>query len=265
MITFVSAFLKLEDILIDRYKNLDDCFQLFERLFQVKNIKIVLYLSTCYKEYGDKLVSKYTDNLIINYLDLEDLWTYNEVLKIKDIRLPQIRDTPKDTLRYISLQNSKLELIQKAISQNYFNTTHYAWIDFRIFHIIEEDKNNIFIEDLEKIINNRLKDNLLVIPGCWPDKYCGVSLDNINYLINYINNVISWRFCGGFVLADQYSLKKFFHIFKLFWTFYLSQKLITWEVNIWHYMELKKLLTPLWFKADHNETIIKIPEECYQI
>jgi hypothetical protein len=265
MITFVSAFLKLEDKLFEWYKDINNCFLLFENLFQAKDIKIILYLSPCFKEYGDNLISKYTDNLVINYIELEDLWTYNEVLKITDMRLPEKRNVPKDTVRYISLQNSKLELIQKAMEQNYFKTNHFAWIDFRIFHIIKEDKKTIFIQDLEKIIHNKLKDNLFVIPGCWPDKYCKIGSNNFHLLINFLNTTISWRFCGGFILGDQESLIKFFQIFKFFWPVYLSQKLITWEVNVWHYMELKNMINPLWFKADHNETIIQIPEECYQI
>jgi hypothetical protein len=264
MITFVSAFLKLEDNIIDRYKSLEDCFQLFEKLLKVKLIKIHLFLSHFYKSYGDSLQSKYNDNLIITYLDLEDLWTYNEVLKAGEVSLPHKRNIPKDTMKYISLQNCKLELINRSIENNYFNTQHFSWIDSRIFHIIKEDVENTFVNDLENMITKDLKKNLLVIPGCWADIYLGVGKDNSHLLYPWLSNIaISWRFCGGFFIGDKNSLIQFFHKFKSVWSFFLSKKIITWEVNIWHFMELQNIITPLWFKADHNNTIINIPNECY--
>ena len=119
------------------------------------------------------------------------------------------------------------------------------------------------MSDLENMIKKDLKKNLLVIPGCWGDIYLGVGKDS-HLLYPWLSNInISWRFCGGFFLGDKYSLVQFFNKFKSLWTFFLSKKNITWEVNIWHIMELQNLITPLWFKADHNNTIINIPNECY--
>jgi hypothetical protein len=258
MITFVSAFLKLNNNVFEWYKSLNDCFNLFEKLFKVKDIKINLFLSPCYKEYGDILISKYPYNLKIDYLDLDNLWTYNEVCKIKDLQLPNFRNLNKDSVKYLSLQNCKLELIDKSIQNNYFNTIHYAWIDFRIFHIIKEDVENIFVNDLEKMVNTKLKENLFVIPGCW---------DKITHhtIFKFLMERISWRFCGGFFLGDKESLTKFYTDFKKIWLLYLSLQKITWEVNIWHLLEINNIINPLWFKADHNNTIVKIPEECYQI
>lgn len=256
MITFVSAFLKLNDNVFEWYKSIDDCFFLFEKILRIKEIKINLFLSSCYIEYGNRLISKYPNNINIDYLELEDLWTYNEVSKIKDISLPSNRNLQKDGVKYLSLQNCKLELIYKSIQNNYFNTKHYSWIDFRIFHIIKQDVEHIFLQDLEKMVQNKLKENLLVIPGCW-------NKSNIQEMYQYLIERISWRFCGGFILGDKESLIKFYKDFKNIWSVYLSQNKITWEVNIWHHLELNNLINPLWFKADHDNTIIKIPEECY--
>jgi hypothetical protein len=30
-------------------------------------------------------------------------------------------------------------------------------------------------------------------------------------------------------------------------------------------MELNNVINPLWFKADHDNTIIKIPQDCFDI
>jgi len=263
MITFVSAFLKLEDKLFDWYKNLEDCFLLFEKLFQVKDIKIVLFLSKDFKEKGDEFLQKYPNNLKIVYLELDDLWTYNEVKKINNISLPIERSQTKDTVKYMSLQNSKLELISKAIHSNYFNTKHYAWIDFRIFYILKNDKEDVFIQILNKINLESLKESFLTIPGCY-DKWLSTDFSFMKEIYQYLDDRISWRFCGGFFLGDKDSLLQFFEKFKFFWVLYLSKNKITWEVNIWHYMEFLGLLNPLWYNSSHDEGMVKIPDSCFQ-
>ena len=258
MITFVSAFLKLNDDVFEWYKSLNDCFLLFEKLFKVKDINIHLFLSSCYQTQGDLLLIKYPENLKIDYLELDDLWTHQEVCKYSNLSLPTNRNLKKDGIKYLSLQNCKLELISKAIQKNYFQNKHYSWIDFRIFHIIKPEVEETFITDLEKIVSNKLKDKLLVIPGCWEKIY-----DKL--IFKYLIEKISWRFCGGFILGDLETLNKFYEDFKNDWSLFLSLNKITWEVNIWHLMELNNVINPLWFKADHDNTIIKIPEDCFDI
>jgi hypothetical protein len=263
MITFVSAFLKLENNILERFKDLDNCFFLFENLFKVKDIKIVLFLSHDFKEKGDELLKKYNHNLNIVYLELDDLWTYKEVKKIDNISLPMERNHSKDNERYLALQNSKLELIQKAISQNHFQTNYFAWIDFRIFHIVKEDKNDLFVSKLSKLNESKFKNNFLTIPGCY-DKWLSTDFSYMKEIYQYLDDRISWRFCGGFFLGDKESLLHFFEKFKYFWVLYLSKNKITWEVNIWHYMEFLDLLNPLWYYSSHDENMVNIPETCFQ-
>ena len=262
MITFVTAFLKLEDKLFDWYKGIDDCFLLFEKLFRVRDIKILLFLSNIFKEKGDEFLKKYPNNLKINYLELDDLWTYREVQKIENISLPSERCQTKDTVRYMSLQNSKLELIQKGIDLNLFNTNHFAWIDFRIFYILKEDKQDLFIERLNKINLSPLKDSFLTIPGCY-DKWLNSDINYLKEIYKYLDDRISWRFCGGFFIGDKESLSKFYQNFRFFWVLYLSKNKIIWENNIWHLMEFLNIFNPLWYYSSHDEGMVNIPESCF--
>ena len=264
MITFVTAFLQLDDKLFDWYKNIDECFILFQKLFKIKNLKIVLYLSNIFKEKGEEFLQKYEDRLKIIYIELDDLWTYKEVKKINNISLPIERSEIKDTIRYMTLQNSKLELIQKAINLDLFHTKHYSWIDFRIFYIIKENKEDIFIEKLNKINNTILKDSFLTIPGCY-DKWLSTDMNYLKEIYQYLDDRISWRFCGGFFLGDKESLSNFYNSFRFFWVLYLSKNKITWEVNIWHYMEFLNLIQPIWFYSSHNEDMVNIPESLFLI
>ena len=83
-------------------------------------------------------------------------------------------------------------------------------------------------------------------------------------IYQYLYDRISWRFCGGFFLGDKESLLHFFEKFKFFWVLYLSKNKITWEVNIWHYMEFLGLLNTLWYNSSHDEGMVKIPDSCFQ-
>jgi hypothetical protein len=40
----------------------------------------------------------------------------------------------------------------------------------------------------------------------------------------------------------------------------VDQHGLSWEVNIWHYLELHHSLSIQWYKADHNDSIIRIPQ-----
>ena len=38
---------------------------------------------------------------------------------------------------------------------------------------------------------------------------------------------------------------------------------MTWETNVWTFLELNTDWNPSWFLADHNDSIIQIPDEFF--
>ena len=94
------------------------------------------------------------------------------------------------------------------------------------------------------------------IPGCL-SKYDGKNLEH------FFNNVF-WRFCGGFLLIDRETLIPMKDIYyNVFRDFLMKYKCIVWEVNFWALLETDGLWSPIWYSADHNDSIIYIPSDTY--
>lgn len=77
-------------------------------------------------------------------MKFEDLPTYVYYTKISNVTTRNYTNS-KNTVDYIILQWSKLWFIEHTITANYYNSSHYSWIDFGIAHVaiienIENDK-----------------------------------------------------------------------------------------------------------------------------
>jgi hypothetical protein len=152
----------------------------------------------------------------------------------------------KNTLDYLIIQNSKLELISKAL--NISDADRFAWIDSGITHILKKPEKTLtklnLITHLEEGI---------IIPGCWDP---GNRLDDIN-----------WRFCGGFFTGDRKNLEEFYQQSRFAIRTILP--LATWEVNVWAWMEITMKFPFKWYQADHNDSIfdfenyLKFPDVHY--
>jgi hypothetical protein len=223
-ITFVSALLNLyEDRPED--KSLEKRITFFNEL-QESGIYIHLFLSP---EYKDKIILK---NGVIEYISLEDLDTYH----IAPSGLPYIRQTSHDTRNFMILMNAKTEFVYRAMKSR--DTSYYAWIDFNITHVFKQKNTILYLKNL-KI----LTDKCLYIPGCL-DKNPYFGFDHVN-----------WRFCGGFFLGDKESILHFYHLHK---EIFPTIPKLSWEVNVWAYMENFNWKNN-WYAANHNDSIIKIP------
>jgi hypothetical protein len=238
-LTFITAFIDLED---DKTKNksIETRFSHFSTLSS-SGISLVVFLS---RSHMDKAIQ--APHIRYIPIDLCDLLTYKESME-EPLKLPINRTSHKDTLEYMILINSKIEFIQKAIDLNHFQSTHFAWIDFSIFHVIKDVGSSLSY--LRMLSNSKFADRFITAAGCW-DLGVGRS---------YIHDAINWRYCGGFFLGDIESLQEFYRLYRIYFPKYLKEtKTMLWEVNIWHKMELDGWKC-VWYKADHNDSILRIP------
>lgn len=248
--TFVTAFLDLRE---DRSKDksFDTCFQLARKLFSTLNCFYV-FLSRTFETEGNQLMKEFP-NIHIQYIELEELETYKEV-ESTPVNLPTVRTEHHDTKAFMILMNSKIEFVYRAIQDNRFGSTHFAWIDFSIFHVLRNVDSST--KYLQLLGNTKFKDQLLVFPGCW-DK--GRDENTIFYRV-------SWRFCGGFFLGDKDSLSNWYSLYRREFSHILQNNgVLPWEVNIWHYMELQYEFHPQWFAANHDDSILRIPSSYFYI
>jgi len=180
-----------------------------------------VYLSPDYYEiYRDKFSS---DKVVVESIDLEDFRAYKELSTI-NVQLPDVRNLDKDTYNFLTFINSKTELVQKSIHNNVFNATHFAWVDFGIFHIIKNIESTKQI--IHKLSITELKDSFLALTGIYrPRAHCSFLHPD-------------WRFCGGFFIGDIQSILHFDNLYKNYFLRITKQRrVLTWETNMWTYFE----------------------------
>jgi hypothetical protein len=247
--TFVTAFLDLRE---DRRKDKswERCGELFQKI-AATGIPIHCFISASVKE---SLQLPESPHIHYECIELEDLDTYKSIHGL-EYTIPQTNTPHHDTTNFMVLMNAKTEFMQKAIEQDIHQTTHFAWIDFSIFHVFKHDPAAAS-NTLQTLAYSALQPRCLFFPGCWGKGWAADRLfDQIN-----------WRFCGGFFLGDRESvlmLSRFHGTF--FPAIVQKHKRLVWETNIWHYLELHRGLHLDWYLADHNERIIELPRSAFRV
>ncbi len=243
-LTYVTAFI---DVYEERanVKSLDSCIEHFKRLVS-SGISIHVFLcESFYATYKDVL--PHSSNIYIELVKYTDLDAYKELDGLI-YTLPAIRSSHKDTAKYMIVINSKIEFVQRAIDANIYGSSHFAWIDFSIGHVIKDWDSTY--KTLEHISQSKLEDTCLLFPGCWAK---GIYESELFSRIN-------WRFCGGFFIGDRSSITDMYTLYRThFLDIITSHGILPWETNVWHYLELHHNWKPQWYLADHNDSILRIP------
>jgi len=237
MTTFVTAFLDLQE---DRSKDksVDTCFTHFSKLCS-SGIPLVVFLS---RRYADRIVE--APHIHYIFTELNELVTWQETLA-EPRQLPSRRTDHHDTQNFMILMNAKAEFVKKAMDINPFKSSQFAWIDFSICHVFRNTEASLLY--LRMLAQSKLRTPCLLFPGCWSKG------------IGELTDAINWRFCGGFFIGDKNSLEAFYEAYRHHYPRYLAEsKTLTWEVNVWHRLELEGVFCE-WFKADHNDSIVRIP------
>lgn len=231
-ITFVSAFLNFNDLSED---DVNKKYISYFRKLANTGIPIILFIDKRYKHI------QFSDNVkIIKYIDNDDL-QFSKLISNKTIVLPPNRNIEKDTEKYMKFMNNKIFFVQEAIKINIFNTHHFAWVDFRLFHIFKNDE--WVSQKLNEISKKQLPEKYVCFPGAW---------GKMNDMLNNIN----WRFLGGFFIIDKNNLEKLVNIFSK--VIRGNNLPLLWEVNYWALIEMNNLFDFGWHLGDHNESIINI-------
>lgn len=247
-VTFVAAFLDLNE---DRSKDksVEKCFGLFQRLIE-SQINICVYVSKSYYSTLKDICKDRQNVCLMESIELSDLWTYQTTKSVADITLPDEKLSHHDTYNFLVLMNSKIEFVTKAMEINPFRTTHFAWIDFSVCHVIQ---NNNTLKRLYTFSRSALKESMLVFPVCWSRIYAERQIDNLY-------SKVFWRFCGGFFIGDKESLLGFNNAYRQNYKKFLEEsKRLVWEVNFWFWLEKNGYIIPETYVANHNDSILQIP------
>lgn len=251
MTTFVTAYLKVYDQEYDISRTFENRLKYFMLLLDV-GINICIFIEPYLKDKFNQLENNYKNLNIIQIISINELELYKIGEQNPELcNLPDNRNKAKDTKNYMFLMLAKLEFLKKAIDINPYNSDYFCWFDFSLPYIFK-DMNNTLLK-IKNISNTTFKDDFIYIPGCWKSK-----VNNLSYLTN---NIV-WRFCGGFLIGDKKSLNHFYMIsHDYFFTFLNQTHKLVWEVNYWAWLENEGLISPLWYLADHNDSIVNIPKD----
>lgn len=250
--TFVTIYIDLE-LDAKELKTNESRFQNFETLAST-GIPLCVFISPQHLERLESLIQRYPNVILYKTVEIKDIWISQLVEKENDkekgtIGLPSTNNPAKDNHAYMILQNSKIEFVKQVADANPFKTSQFAWIDFSIFHVFTYTEQTK--QQLSKLSTCKLKHDRLVIPGCHP---------RIDSLPNILAR-IQWRFCGGFFMGTANAIQEFFEFYQENLPLFLkTHKKLIWEVNFWAYLESFCYWRPLWYAADHNDSIVSVPQ-----
>jgi len=152
----------------------------------------------------------------------------------EDVALPRCRSPEKDTAYYLCVQLSKLKCLAHAASQQ---STHLAWIDYGIFHMIKD------VSLTQK--------NLREVARLLPQKTLSKILSPSGRLFPVdVWDAPRWLFLGSVLFGRSQSFVEAY----LRQTELVVQNLpkLTWEINYWSLMEEHFQ----GYASDHDDTII---------
>jgi len=226
-VTFVTAFLDLREVR-SKDKTKEDRIRYFRKL-NATGVRLHVFVSPEFRNDLPEVL-----NGVVETISLEELTFF----PISPQGLPETRSDVHDTRNFLILMNAKIEFMKRAIESGKHTSTHYAWADFNLYHVLWDPESG---DELRAIHYSHLPPTCLFFPGCWPKS---VRWDAVN-----------WRFCGGFFLGDRQSLLR---LYETYLREYPTLPKLTWEVNVWAYLE--SLGVPFdWYAADHAPSIVKIP------
>jgi hypothetical protein len=161
-------------------------------------------------------------------------------------RLPQRRNIEKDTVEFMALMNTKVEMVREALSHLPAGTTHVAWIDAGIAKIMKKPVQE-WTQILGKHATAAWPVQSVTLPGCW------VSVAPPS------SDTICWRFCGGFCVIPTHLVDPFYRAVRAVLEKWLTAGHLAWEVNIWAALEWEEAAWFTWWGADHNDTMLEVP------
>ena len=258
-VTFVTAFIDLNEVR-SKDRTPETRVSLFRHIAN-SGVSICLYVSSKYETLGRELENEYENIKLMPILNLEDTETYKLITSYSP-HLPTHRLVYKDTINYMIIQNAKSELVYNVTLSNPYNTEHFAWIDFSIFHMVTHIE--YVVKQLQLINAHILIKTFLVFPSCWSKEKSIELIQTTNSIYTSVN----WRFCGSFFIGDVTSIQNMYHLTMCNLPDFINnidnpEHIIAWEINIWAWLEAKYNWEVSTYHADHNNSIIDIPHSIF--
>ena len=215
-------------------------------------------------------------------LHFKDFW-------VQGLSLPSTRNEEKDTIAHMWNMHSKVQYLNEAVRENPHKSQNFAWIDFDVKHMFHKDETWNMLRtqfgvsgDSEKHLHmplalqkgsalepvyglNIALQNHIWVPGC-VDKLSTEQVDSFDF-----KHHVHWRFCGSFLLGSGQAIKRLYQLYKNQFRIFLvgeenreknggAHNVLSWEVNFWAWLEAHDFWNPKWYRANHDDSLIDIPD-----
>lgn len=266
MITLVSSYINYYKTPLERSTHL----LRLGRFLPVLQLKIPLVIFTThdcvealhqYIQHHCPDFETYIRLIVLKKSFFESSWIHLTASKVAPEHLPTHRFVPKDTFDFLCYSHTKIEFLRQSTEINPFRTTHFAWVDcdiaqmFRhknatshfLKYVCSLSPQNMCLPPTEHAAGKVLPlHNQCYLPGCW-DK--NPSAD--------FHQSICWRFCGCFLLAHADAVTHLWSLYEThFESFLRAKRTMVWDVNFLAWLESHTDWHPVWFRADHNDSIV---------
>jgi len=241
--TIVSAF--IANISINNSRSVEKYIEYGKLLINIPNPKIIFI---DYESYNDFFKNGDTNGLYPNTtfikINKKEMYLYKYLDKLTNFKL-NTDNHDKNTIDYLFVQNNKTEWVREAIQMNVYNTEQYIWIDFGIYHMINNEKE--------------FNDGVLSITNKYYDKLRIASCKYRDYTVNYnVYETITWTFAGSVFGGHKDALIKFADLAKNEVLKTIGEKKsIMWEINIWYLVKLKHIELFDFYSCGHDIRILK--------
>jgi hypothetical protein len=240
---FVTALIDLGTV-APELKSVETRLAHFRTLAQT-GIPLCVFTSSAYATALQDVCRECPNVHLHRCIELQETPTYRMCEAHKD-SLPAMRNVVKDTAEFLTLMNAKLDFMDEAAQAH--DARQLAWIDFNVWHVVRNTEQ--VAANLQRIAASELDTEQVCIPGCWPAGPVA-------------RERISWRFCGGFFLGKKEAIARFVEAYRKQAHAIFAAQGLTWEVNVWAILEQSDAFAPCWYKADHNDTLFQIPDNCF--
>jgi hypothetical protein len=166
----------------------------------------------------------------------------------RDIALPPQRNLTKDTAAYLTLQNKKPDFLLHVKNESPTDIATFVWIDAGICKVLPSAST--LLPRLQTFLQSGpiYPSHKIRIPG--PEWHL---LGDVQRL----TEGIWWRFCGGLVIVPAGLVERF--ATESHWGCQNIKEQtgrLTWEVNVWTYLEACGRIPFELVPGDHNDTIL---------
>jgi hypothetical protein len=219
-------------------------------LFQ-SGLRLILYVDPFYDEIlKESTRIEVPDHVTVVPFVPQLSVTYQRVQEAEwhtPLKLPEQRNTEKDTVGFCRLMHLKPELVARAVACGHVQTPFVGFLDASISKILKTPG-----ETWEDLRGLQIQDEIqqVILPGCWLPG--AVRKEDVW-------GRILWTFCGGAFWLPTWAADEWWRRSREGLEESLAEGRITWEVNTWAWIWKRAPEKFQWFPADHNDRMLRLP------